>query len=285
MLRPPWQAAGTLRSWNRGARRGLLCRRRGRKPLFDQAAGALRGLLQAHRLGRGGPPRPPSPAHTPRGVLRIMRRRRAQGGLVHFLVQLGQLRARVTPLLGAKRRGKIRQGGPQLGGLVKITVRSSPARAASRSLRWRAFMGRKPSNTKRPVAWPLTASAVTQALGPGTGATRNAPFASASRTITSPDPRWRACPRRCTARAALARLDAAQNIVSPLLQVVLIIAHHGLLSPRWLSSFKGNPGVLGGNKIRAAKGRGRPGVRSSRFPMGVPTMYRVPCMALHIPSL
>ena len=43
----------------------------------------------------------------------------------------------------------------------------------------------RPSNTKRPVAWPLTASAVTQALGPGTGATRM-PLASASRTITSP---------------------------------------------------------------------------------------------------
>ena len=66
-----------------------------------------------------------------------------------------------------------------------MTVRSSPFSCSSRSRRWRRLVGRKPSNTKRPVGWPLTARAVTQALAAGTGTTLM-PSASASATITSP---------------------------------------------------------------------------------------------------
>ena len=58
------------------------------------------------------------------------------------------------------------------GASKKTIVRSSAARAASRRPRSPALRGRKPSKQNRSTGSPLTASAVSTALGPGTAVTR-----------------------------------------------------------------------------------------------------------------
>src|SRR5258706_383924 len=102
-------------------------------------------------------------------------------------------------------------------------VRGSRASRASAALRSPARAGRKPSNTKRSVGSPATASAAVTAEGPGIVRT-SIPAAAAARTSTKPGSETRGVPASLTSASTAPFFSRSRSASTRLLGAALLFA-------------------------------------------------------------
>ena len=133
----------------------------------------LRGALHdEHELAAGG-------------AVRKAIRGLGQRGADDLLMDLRELAGEGDPPVSERVEQVAQRGGELVRRFENTMVRFSPRSSSRWSRRLFLFTLRKPSNVKRPVGRPESASAVAMAVGPGTASTRM-PRAAHSATRSSP---------------------------------------------------------------------------------------------------
>ena len=245
----------------RGAlRRGLGGGRGGQPFLPHQGQGAGGGLLGGGgrfgpRLGRARHDQDVFPAGFGLGV---MGGGLGEGGLPDLLVELGQLPAEGDAAVPAKGGGQLVEGGPQpVGRFVKDDGPHLPLQGGQPFAAQPALGGQKALKDPAGGILPRDGQGGDAGRRPRHRGDRDA----AGQRVPDDDRAGvgdAGHPGVGAEGAALPRLDPAEDALAPA-EGVLVVADHRLFQTQMVEQPHGDPGVLGGDKIRRPKDRGGPG--------------------------